>query len=95
METGYIVDNLPDVSNFMDENYVNITQTIGHDHWQTLRYCWNSCRKYKYISKYDSIPKKENFSFSLVTTEDLCNKLKNVKIKKAPGYDGIPPKPLV
>jgi len=35
METGYIVDNLPDVSNFMDENYVNITQTIGRDHWQT------------------------------------------------------------
>jgi hypothetical protein len=97
MENGNIVNNPNDVSNVINEYYVNITKAIGSedlllgtDKFEDIVKTHIANSSVSRIK--DSIAKNNNFSFNLVTTEYVYTKLKNIKSKKAPGYDAIPPK---
>ena len=97
MENDEIINTRADVCNTMNEYYVNITKSIGCEDSISVNDSFvdiiNTHSSHPSVCRIrESISGDSNFSFTMVNTEHVYKKLKNVNSKKAPGFDGMPPK---
>ena len=98
-ENGKVITKPQQVGNVLNDYYVNVTKSIGMpdevnegDEFSDITNSHHSDESIIFIR--DKLQTSSKFSFHLVSTDDVCKKLRTLNPRKATGHDGIPPKLL-
>jgi len=99
MENNVIENDPGNVSNIMNEYYVNITISIGNDDSISIDDQFEDIikthpRHLSILRIKESIKYDRHFLFSHVNVVNVCKRLSDLNPRKAPGYDAIPPNVL-
>ena len=99
LENGEIVSDQERVTNIFNDYFINITANFSEPLDMAYMHTADLVQHYSNHLSISCIQHHNKefhtpFSFKAVTDKQVNDKLKGLKIKKAPGYDGIPAKLL-